>query len=287
MTASEAEFLECMEQKDQSLGQKVEIFYLTYRNAEENLNEFMISVHELENHSPNASAGESEDVYSEIVVDCQKKAAQIIRAPFVDSVRGIITTIRKKLVSKVSLDTDSSAQHGQRHLNYLLELLGTWSNMVDNMRSSHWSISITVFRLAVSQLHDRVIEMALECFLKFREDKQLDRWNIRVMEASTAQGVNSGFSIVALDFLLSQMSSMRDIVQQYYRYIEDAFLSIIAAKRNFEIALKSDDISSDADSATETLNQVSSFVECLLASVDIQRWSIGYATWLISLSLHC
>ena len=258
MPASEAEYLDCTEQKDQSLGQKIEIFYLTYRNAEENLNEFMISARELENHSPNPGIGESVDVFVEIVADCQKKAAQIIRAPFVDSVRGIITTIRKKLVSKVSLDAESSAQHGQRHLNFLLELLGTWSNMVDHMRSSHWSISITVFRLAISQLHDRVIEMALECFSKFREDKQLDRWHMRVMEASSVQGVSGGFSIIALDFLLSQMSSMRDIVQQYYRYIEDAFLSIIASKRNFEYAIKSDDISSDADNS-ETLIQVSSF----------------------------
>ena len=63
MTASEAEFLECMEQKDQSLGQKVEIFYLTYRNAEENLNEFMISVHELENTLP-TQVQESQRMFS-------------------------------------------------------------------------------------------------------------------------------------------------------------------------------------------------------------------------------
>ena len=214
--------------KDFSVGPKVERFYLAYRNAEDNIHEVMESVSELEHHTPVTSLGEPPDVVSEIIADCQKKTAQIIRAPYTDNVRVVITTIRKKLVSKVSLDADSSGQHGQRHLNSLLELLGTWSNMIDRIRSSHWGISVTVFRLAVSQLHERVVEMALECFLKFREDKQLDGWHVRVMEASSKEGIGAGnFSIIALDFLLSQMSAMREIVQQYYKFVEKTFLSIV------------------------------------------------------------
>lgn len=224
---------------DWSVGPKVERFYMSYRTAEENMPDLMDSVYQLEHHTPLTAIGETTEVILEIVSDCQKKAAQAIRAGYADNVRSMITAIRKKLVSKVSLDADSSAQHGQRHLNSLLELLGMWSNMVDDIRSSHWGISGTLFRLTISQLHERVVELALECFLKFREDKQLDSWQTRVTEAAVSK---SSFSIIALDFLLSQMSAMRDIVQQYYRFLRKAFLSI-----SFDSESNSDTIASEAD----------------------------------------
>ena len=232
MSESETQDVQIVE-KDWSIGPKVENFYMAYRNAEDNFHEVMESLYDLEHHIPSEALGERADVIAEIITDCQKKTAQVIRAPFADNVRSMITTIRKKLVSKVALDADSSSQHGQRHLNSLLELLGIWSNMVDHIRNSNWGISGTVFRLTISQLHERVIEMALECFLKFREDKQLDSWHVRIMEASNSDGVSSGsFSIIALDFLLSQMSAMREIVQQYYKFLERAFQSISIDAQN-------------------------------------------------------
>ena len=210
-------------ERDLSVGPKVELFYISYRAAEDNIFNLVDSLYQLEHHDAQILLGETSEVISEIVSDCQKKSAQIIKAPYADNVRSIITAIRKKLVSKVSLDADSSAQHGQRHLNSVLELLGKWSNMVDEIRSLHWGISSTLFRLTISQLHDRVVEMALECFLKFREDKQLDSWHLRVTESASS---GNSFSITALDFLLSQMSAMRDIIQQYYRFLHKSFLSM-------------------------------------------------------------
>ena len=216
-------------EKVSSVGPKVEQFYIAYRATEDNIFNLVESLYELEHHDPQILLGETSEVILEIVSDCQKKSAQIIKSPYADNVRSIITTIRKKLVSKVSLDADSSVNHGQRHLNSLLELLGKWSNMVDEIRSLHWGISSTLFRLTISQLHDRVVEMALECFLKFREDKQLDSWHIRVSESCST---GSSFSITALDFLLSQMSAMRDIIQQYYRFLHKSFLSIATESNN-------------------------------------------------------
>jgi hypothetical protein len=101
-------------------------------------------LYHLEHHTPCNASGETVEVILEIVSDCQKKVAQLIRAPYADSVRGMISSIRKKLLAKVqvSVDADSSSQHGQRHLNSLLELLGTWSNMIDRIRSTHWYINL-------------------------------------------------------------------------------------------------------------------------------------------------
>lgn len=69
--------------------------------------------------------------------------------------------------------------------------------------------------------------MAFECFEKFKQDKNLDSWHVRVMEATaTSDNGDSSLSITALDFLLSQMSTMCDIVQQYYKFLSRTFLSI-------------------------------------------------------------
>jgi hypothetical protein len=134
------------EEVNDSVGPKVQQFYLCYRDAESTdyHDDLMESLYHLEHHTPCNASGETVEVILEIVSDCQKKVAQLIRAPYADSVRGMISSIRKKLLAKVqvSVDADSSSQHGQRHLNSLLELLGTWSNMIDRIRSTHWYINL-------------------------------------------------------------------------------------------------------------------------------------------------
>ena len=86
---------------DWSVGPKVERFYISYRSAEDNMPDLLESVYQLEHHIPQTAIGETSEVIFEIVSDCQKKTAQVVRAGYADSVRGMITTIRKKLVSKV------------------------------------------------------------------------------------------------------------------------------------------------------------------------------------------
>jgi hypothetical protein len=122
------------------IGQKVERFYLAFRDAENNLPALLEALFYLETHLP--IAGESFDVVIEIVADCQKKAAQMVRVPYAEHVRTIIATMRKKLASKVALNDASSQAHGQRHLNFLLELLGSWSNIVAEIAG--WGLSRTV-----------------------------------------------------------------------------------------------------------------------------------------------
>lgn len=55
------------------------------------------------------STGENKEVIKEIVVDCQKKVAQLIRSIYADNVRVMTTTIRKKLVTKVALAVDAES----------------------------------------------------------------------------------------------------------------------------------------------------------------------------------
>jgi hypothetical protein len=124
--------MDCDDILRKSIGPKVASFYLSLRGggSDINIHDILAALMPLESHEPVQSLGETEDIIEEIVADCQKKSAQILRIPYADSVRTLIASCRKKLAAKVALDADSSNQHSQRHINTLLELLGTWSNMI-------------------------------------------------------------------------------------------------------------------------------------------------------------
>jgi hypothetical protein len=57
--------------------------------------------------------------------------------------------------------------------------------------------------------------MAFECFNKFKEDKGIEGWQTKLLSG----GLDGNINLSSLDFLLSQMSAMRDIVNQYYKFI--------------------------------------------------------------------
>ncbi len=79
----------------------------------------------------------SNDVVNEIVEDCRKKAVATIRIIWSDTIRTLVTSCRKKLTNKAALNVDNNNrnQHGQRHLNTLVELLGEWSNIIKDVTS--------------------------------------------------------------------------------------------------------------------------------------------------------
>ena len=79
----------------------------------------------------------SNDVVNEIVEDCRKKAVATIRIVWSDTIRTLVTSCRKKLTNKAALNVDNNNrnQHGQRHLNTLVELLGEWSNIIKDITS--------------------------------------------------------------------------------------------------------------------------------------------------------
>lgn len=199
---------------DESIGEKIQKFYVSLRSSND-IAMIIDSLNTIEEHVYIEDIGETSEIIAEIKSDCQRKCAQFIRAPYADTARNIIAASRKRLVLKASVDVESSHQHSQRHLNTLLDLLGTWSNCIEELTCT--GLSKKMMRIIIAPLHSRVIEMALDCFEKFKEDKKLDSWHIRIMESNDSQ--STAVSVASLDFLLSQMSAMREIVNQYSRFV--------------------------------------------------------------------
>ena len=94
------------------------------------------------------------------------------------------------------------------------------------------SLSSEMIIIVAAQMHSRIVDAALHCFQAFKEDKNLDSWQnkLRTLQASYSTSLSSTASscsstggssvnLSALDFVLSQMSGMREIVNQYYRFI--------------------------------------------------------------------
>jgi hypothetical protein len=172
-------------------------------------------MHELEYHRPVLQLNESHDVVEEIVKDCRKKCAQYLRSPYAESIRGVIAGCRKRLVTKAALDSEASYQHNQRHLNTLIELLGSWSNIVAQCSDFGFSRSLT--RQILSPLYTRIVEASVECFKTFKRDKELDQWSVRLLDETAECNVGS------LDFLVSQVAAMKSMVHQHYAYHYSTF----------------------------------------------------------------
>ena len=174
---------------------------------------------QVEQHFP--EPGEEPVVVNEIILDCRKKAAGVIRSPFTEDIRAIIASTRKKLISKVSYsdrETEgNNYEHGERHFHLLMELLGTWSNII--MQISGLGLSLDTVHQVILPLHSHVIDCAVECFLQFKKDKRLDSWHERVM--SRDENVRASFSLVTLDSIVQQVASIREVVGQYYSFLDD------------------------------------------------------------------
>ena len=120
----------------------------------------------------------------------------------------------------VKTSLEDSQQHGQRHMNILVELLGTWSNLISEIEC----LAITRETLVqiIALMHARVMEVSIEVYMRFKEDKHVLLWHQRVARETSGQQSESGsqLSIVSLDAVLSQMSAVRSIVYQYFIYLE-------------------------------------------------------------------
>ncbi len=76
----------------------------------------------------------------------------------------------------------------------------------------------------LASFHARVIEVAIDCFEQFKTDKHVLNWQLVLNKAnstSITETDSSGddFNIMTVDFILSQMAEMRDVVNYYYKYI--------------------------------------------------------------------
>ena len=233
------------------LGDKIEDFYVNLRSAsaaiasrrgagseasqqssvQECLYNVSVCLYRLESHESRPELHETPEITHEIAQDCGKKAAQVLRTVFAESVQQVIADNRKRLVMKAALDAESSQSHSQRHINALIDLLGTWSNILVNITALQ--LSGACLQLVVAPLHLRVIEMAMECVRQFKTDKRLDEWHKKVLllqqqqqqreqqrEQQQQQQQEEACSIVSLDALLSQIAAMREVVSQYYTFLD-------------------------------------------------------------------
>jgi hypothetical protein len=71
----------------------------------------------------------------EIIEDCRKKFVNAVRPSFADTIRPVISTVRKRLTLKTSLEVGAETLqlHSQRHFNSMVEILGSWSNILNEV----------------------------------------------------------------------------------------------------------------------------------------------------------
>lgn len=225
------------------IGDVMQEYYLALSSS--NTLEIVQNLHAMENI---VESTKDRSVVEEILADCQKKTAQYLRSLHSESVRNMITGCRKQLRSKAALDSETSYQHGQRHLNSMVELLGGWSNIVAEL--AQLDISDGVLAMCVAPLHVRVAETAFECFNEFKEDKNLDSWyekalRLSALPATSVSSSNSSprgstrlqmappasssklssasstVNLSSLDYIVSQLSAMRLLICQYQLFLAE------------------------------------------------------------------
>jgi len=203
-----------------SIGTKLEEFYLALYvppGKAVSVDRVIECIHDLESHNPLSSFQETHEVVEEIVKDCRKKCSQQLRAPLAEIIRNVIALCRKRLVSKAALDSETSSQHNQRHLQTLIELLGTWSNIV--VQCVDYSFSRALTRQILFPLYTRIVEASVECFNTFKRDKELDQWGAKLLDDNVVCNVAS------IDFLVSQVAGMKELLHQHYSFLYHQFSS--------------------------------------------------------------
>lgn len=222
-----------------SIGDKVEGFYLSLASisAERDgpdLYQVAECLQHVEEHQPISPLGENSQVVDEIVVDCRKKAVQCIRNAYTQQVQNMIVSCRKRLITKINRNAsdEDAKNHGSRHFNLLKELLGRWSNIMNEISSL--GLSMETIHAVLKPLHSRIIDCSVDCMQQFQKDKNLENWHQRVLNASRYEDRSDGdgslktelpFSILTLDNLVAQVAAMREIVGTYYAFLDNQFSS--------------------------------------------------------------
>lgn len=117
------------------IGPKIEALYLAFVPADASgpdLYKVAECLQAVEEHVAATAHGEDAVVVAEIVQDCRRKAAPLLRMPYTEGLRVVMTATRKKLIAKIGrsepVDGNTTYSHGERHFHLLMELLGGWSN---------------------------------------------------------------------------------------------------------------------------------------------------------------
>lgn len=159
------------------------------------------------------------EILKELIDEIIKKEIQNIRGIYSDLIRLIITNYRKQLRNKILLISDSNNEHNQRYLNVLIELLGSWSNILSEILE--YSLPNNILLNCINPFHLRIIEASFDCFEEFKIDKKLEIWSTKFLsyDSNGIQSINETINLTALDQILSQLVSMRLVVGQYQVYL--------------------------------------------------------------------
>lgn len=229
------------------IGSKLQNYYVALRSG--NLSNILLYLSLLENHIQLTETIDQTNVensevvvVSEIVLSCREKTAQYYRQNCCNEyLNTLIVNIRKKLMMKVATSTSSEAStnavtnHHQRHLVCLIDLLGSFSNLI--MEFQAIQISLPTQIMIVVPIHNtRIKDCIKEIYKNFKNDKNLEavQENILNMQQQKAPTSNNGKSapitavvnitITSLDSLLVEISSFSQTISRYYTFLHNMLL---------------------------------------------------------------
>lgn len=205
---------------NEDFGSQLQVFYIALRGT--NPYDLADAMSVLERTTAEMLASESDAsltaALQDIVADCQKKCAQVLRSRVADNVSSLLTAARKKLRAKVSKDAESSVLHNKRHISCMLELLGGWSDIIAGIMQG--GVSDKVKSLIILPFHIRVMEVSFECFEQFKSDKNIENWLKRVFDSE------EDLNLVVMDVILAQLAGMRELSMQYQSFLLDTCMLV-------------------------------------------------------------
>ena len=93
-----------------------------------------------------------------------------------------------------------------------------------------FQLSAPVTKQLLSPLYTRILEAAVECYTSFYKDRELDKWSRRVLEKDAMASI----SLKSLDFLLSQVASMRELVHKHYAYTHYLLSPVVRREKEIQ-----------------------------------------------------
>ena len=237
------------------IGTKLENFFIALRSGE--LSDIVFYLSLLENHLPlflnpcnfedevlndelsfpnenNLNELNEVNVVKDIVTNCREKSSQFYRVNYCnDFLNTLITNIRKKLMVKIATSVETSTvsavNHHQRHLISLIDLLGSFSNLIMEFQSINMSLPTQI--MIVVPIHNtRIKETIQEIYKNFKQDKNLDAIQNSILQQQQQQQKNqlpstaSNVTIASLDNLLIQISSFLATISRYYTFLNNILL---------------------------------------------------------------
>jgi hypothetical protein len=214
---------------DISLGTLLEKFYVSLSSL--NAGEIIEAYVNLETYCPDPSRGETWDVQDEIVNDARRKCVTLLRAPFVEKTNQLNIASRKRLKQRTALsDNDGTTiAHGQRYMFIMMDVLGTWSNWLMELRG--FGFRREMITQLMTSLYPRIIEIVWDTFQTFKQDKDLEKL------CAKSTDINAELHLNTLDNTLQQLATMRSLVNKHYIFQYDLFTPYFLIEYNSEDAL--------------------------------------------------